>query len=351
MLTRAWEPYSRLFMLSDTAGWSIAEDMRELSVIARSLGIRVANSRLVNCTSRQAAFHGSQFTLLRIWSPQRHRVAVAYFHGYPGTGPSEFDECYRCLCRHHDQVSRVQVTHTRMQHIILESGIDPGKVFMIRIGVDPQLFPLQTRESRAEARNKYGIPDAASVVGSFQKDGVGWSDGLEPKLIKGPDVFLEAARILRDRIPDLFVLLSGPARGYVMSGLEALDIPYRRVYAKSIGGVAELLQACDVSIIPSRQEGGPKAVLEGMASGVPVVSTRVGQAPDLIDHGRNGWLADVEDAEALAHWTQHVLADAGARSATVERARLTAEANSYQSQIPQWLRFFSDFVQVQGDGE
>ena len=46
--------------------------------------------------------------------------------------------------------------------------------------------------------------------------GVGWGDGLEPKLIKGPDVLLQTVALLRQRIPELFVLLSGPARGYVL---------------------------------------------------------------------------------------------------------------------------------------
>ena len=42
-------------------------------------------------------------------------------------------------------------------------------------------------------------------------------------------------------------------------------------------------------------EGGPRAALEAMATGVPLVSTRVGQAADLVRHGENGWLADVDD--------------------------------------------------------
>lgn len=50
----------------------------------------------------------------------------------------------------------------------------------------------------------------------------------------------------------------------------------------------------------SREEGGPQAVLEALASGVPLVSTRVGLAPDVITDGVNGLLAQVEDVETLA---------------------------------------------------
>ena len=133
------------------------------------------------------------------------------------------------------------------------------------------------------------------MVGSFQKDGVGWGDGQEPKLIKGPDVFLEAMELLRIRVPELFVLLSGPARGYVKTGLDRLGVPFKHLYVDSYPEVGQLFQALDAYIVSSRQEGGPKAVLESMASGVPLVTTRVGQAMDLVHHDVNGWMVESED--------------------------------------------------------
>ena len=56
----------------------------------------------------------------------------------------------------------------------------------------------------------------------------------------------------------------------------------------------------DAYVVASRQEGGPKAVLESMACGVPLVTTRVGQAIDLVQHGVNGWMSAPEDANHLA---------------------------------------------------
>ena len=46
------------------------------------------------------------------------------------------------------------------------------------------------------------------MVGSFQKDGVGWAEGLEPKLIKGPDVLVAALELLKAEVPELFVVLT-----------------------------------------------------------------------------------------------------------------------------------------------
>jgi glycosyltransferase involved in cell wall biosynthesis len=106
-----------------------------------------------------------------------------------------------------------------------------------------------------------------------------------------------------------------------------------------------MYQALDLYLITSRQEGGPKAVLESMASGIPLVSTRVGQGMDLIAHGRNGWVVDVSDIEALANSVLEVYGmDEHALSVVLAHGRVTSEANSYESQIPLWSEFMKGFV-------
>ena len=56
----------------------------------------------------------------------------------------------------------------------------------------------------------------------------------------------------------------------------------------------------DLYLVTSRDQGGPKAILECKATGVPIVSTRVGMAQDLIRTGNNGFVAEVEDADGIA---------------------------------------------------
>ncbi|MBD1835577.1 glycosyltransferase family 4 protein [Cyanobacteria bacterium FACHB-472] len=235
-----------------------------------------------------------------------------------------------------------------MQDVVLNSGIAPEKVFLIPIGINLSYFQKQTRESRQKTRVKYGIPESAVVVGSFQKDGVGWDEGLQPKLIKGPDIFLKTIEILKPRVPELFVLLSGPARGYVKTGLETLGVPYHHCILKNYPEVGELFQALDLYIVASRQEGGPKALLESMASGVPLITTKVGQAMDLVQHEKNAWMVDVEDAEGLAYWAEYVITQREL-DRVLQQGRTTAEANTYQSQIPLWRNFMKGFVEISKD--
>ena len=348
-ITNRWQPYSRLFLVSDSPFWVISWEMRELAIIARDIGIRVASTHWLSATQNQSVFFGSHFMLLgNTWVDHPHRVGMAYFHGRPGTGVPEFDRAYDNLCQHHEQIDRIQVSHSEMHNVVLNSGIAPEKVFLIPIGVNLSFFRAQTPESRRRARARYGIPESAVVVGSFQKDGVGWGEGYQPKLTKGPDVFLKTIEILKPRVPELFVLLSGPARGYVKADLEQLGVPYRYCFLEHYPEVGHLYQALDVYVVASRQEGGPRAVLESMASGVPLVTTRVGQAMDMVRHDENGWMVEVDDAEGLAHWGEYVISHRSSLSDVLRNGRQTAEANSYEAQIPLWKHFMRGFVEWEG---
>lgn len=350
IVTAGWAPRSQLFLVGEGAGWVIDYELRRLAETAGALGACVAPRWLLNASNGQAAFFGSQFALLREpWSPPRHALATAYFHGRPGTpGEPVFDTCYEALRARHGELDRVQVSHSEIHELVLSSGIDPAKVFRIPIGIDGASFRPPDASSRADARAELGLPQGAFVVGSFQKDGVGFGEGREPKAIKGPDVLLEALRALGPRVPELYVLLTGPARGYVREGLERLGIPYRHRNVDRYVELGGLYQALDAYVVPSRQEGGPKGVLEAMASGVPVVTTRVGQAMDLVRHGENGWMVEVEDAEGLAHWLAHVASRPADVEAVVAAGLETARANNYQAQLPLWRAFLDGFVRTTG---
>lgn len=329
-------------LLADIGDWSIAHDMVELARIADRLGIERADRRYASVTANQSVFFGSQFDLLHrgaVLPP--HAIATAYFHGRPGTvGSPEFDECYEALERLHEGIDRIQVTHAETRDLVLSAGVDPARVHTIRIGVDLDAFAPRTAAERDAARAALGIPPGAFAVGSFQKDGVGWGEGLEPKLVKGPDVLVGALDLARARIPELFVVLSGPARGYVRAALERIGVPYVHRYVEHHDQLRALYVACDAVVVASRQEGGPKAVLEAMAVGVPVVSTRVGQAQELID-GTNGALVDVGDVEGLA---AAVATATEAPAEQIAAAHATADANAYSAQIPLWQAFFEGFV-------
>jgi glycosyltransferase involved in cell wall biosynthesis len=237
-----------------------------------------------------------------------------------------------------------------MHELVVSAGVDEARVFRIPIGVDLEHFPFRRGDDRVTARTSLSIPETAFVVGSFLKDGVGLGAGNEPKLVKGPDVLAAVLEQLRESVPELFVLLTGPARGYVRTRLERLGIPYLHVLLDSRDDLALAYHALDVSLVTSRQEGGPKTVLESLATGVPLVTTRVGQAAELVTDGDNGLLAEVDDVPALAAAVTRIHDDAELARSLSARGRPTAETNAEELLDPRWAQLLDGFVARKPDG-
>ena len=239
--------------------------------------------------------------------PESNRYAVTIFHGKPEDGPEMARHVDFFLANHH-RVERVVTASAMMEDRLLDWGVPREKLVRVPLGVDTGVFRPPSEKERAAARRRFEVPDGALCVGSFQKDGVGWGEGLEPKLVKGPDVLVEAVGRLAREFP-VFVLLTGPARGYVKRGLEHQGVPFHHFYAPDNHAVATCYHALDLYLMTSREEGGPLALLESMASGVPVVSTRTGMAEDVIENGRNGALTEVDDIGGLVERAGELLAD------------------------------------------
>jgi len=345
--TARWPDHTRLFAVGDRGAWSVEEDAQHLLATGQRLGLEVGPASWARFAERQSVFLTSHFEALGPhWTGSSHRLATAYLHGRPGTpGAPEFDECFQALQARPESLARIQVTHAEMEALVLGAGVPANRVFRIPLGVDLENFPLRTASSREDARGALGIPTSAFLVGSFQKDGVGWDEGLEPKLVKGPDVFVSVVERVREPIPELAVLLTGPARGYIRTELERLGIPTTHVLARTRAELMRAYHALDAYVVASRQEGGPKAVLESMASGVPLVSTRVGQAQELVADGANGMLRDVEDADALAAAVVEIAESEALRDALAAAGRVTAERYALERLDPLWAALLDGFVE------
>jgi glycosyltransferase involved in cell wall biosynthesis len=348
--TATWPDHSRLFVVGDGVGWSIDDDRDRLSATARRLGHDVPPPAWARFVKRQSVFHHDHFGALRPrWLDSSHRLGLSYFHGRPGTrGHPEFDAVHDALVRSAARIDRVQVTHAEMHELVVGAGVAPEKVFRIPIGIDLDRFPLGDESARRVAREQLGVPASAFVLGSFVKDGVGLGEGNEPKLVKGPDVLVATLERLHEAIPELFVLLSGPARGYVRRGLERAGIAYRHVVLPSRDELARAYHALDVYVVASRQEGGPKSALESMATGVPLVSTRVGQVPEIVRDGETALLADPEDVDALAAAVRRIHDDASLRGGLVGAARPAAERYAEERLDERWAALLDGFVDRAG---
>lgn len=266
------------------------------------------------------------------WGPflsASNRYAVTFFHGKPEDGPDvarHIDRFLRLL----PKADKVITAASKTENRLLEWGVPRANLVRIPIGVDTGSFLFADAATRNTAKERLGVPADRLCIGSFQKDGVGWGDGMEPKLIKGPDVFLDAVEHIARETP-VFVLLTGPARGYVKAGLDRLGIPYRHYYLDDYLKIIECYHALDLYLMTSREEGGPMSIMESMATGTPIVATRCGMAEDILVDGGNGALVPVGDAANVAARALELMSDLNRLQAT--RARARADVMAYDWRV------------------
>lgn len=242
-----------------------------------------------------------------------NKIILTWFHVEPG------DPRLNLLREAQPCIQRIHTSCQATKSLFIQAGIEEEKIVVIPLGVNLDLFRSVSQEERPRIRKQLSIPENRLVIGSFQKDGVGWGAGMEPKLIKGPDVFVEVIDQLRDLQP--VVLLTGPARGYVKLELEQRNIEYLHIYPKNFHDLPRIYHALDLYLITSRVEGGPLSLLEAWASRVPVVATRVGMVPDIATDGETALMADVENVMALESQVRRLVDDQALKERLVSQAQ------------------------------
>jgi len=109
--------------------------------------------------------------------------------------------------------------------------------------------------------------------------------------------------------------------------------------------VVQLLSASDLFLMPSAQESFGLAALEAMACEVPVVASRVGGVPELVDDGVTGILCPAEDLPAMAAASIRLLTDAALHARMAKAARSTAVKRFADSRIvPMYERFYDEVL-------
>ena len=189
-----------------------------------------------------------------------------------------------------------------------------GAAEVVHCGVDPDAMAFAPRTPPAEG------PVRALCVASLQE-------------YKGHAVLLDA--LARDGLGRVEVDLvgGGELREALEARAAALGLSDRVRFHGPLSAprVAELLSAADLFVLPSivaadgQMEGIPVALMEALAHGLPVVTTRLSGIPELVRDGETGLLAEPGDPDALAGALRAVLADPGAARARAERGRALVE--------------------------
>jgi glycosyltransferase involved in cell wall biosynthesis len=163
-----------------------------------------------------------------------------------------------------------------------QHGESPERVKIIESGVDLEALAPGPRD-QGVVRSMKLRPDEILVGFSGR-----WSEE------KYPLAFVEIARRTDHSLPIRFVMTgAGPQRSLVESAVAKAGFPAGRfTLAGIVPDVVPWLRSYDLLVLPSLLDGRPLVVMEALSLGVPVLASRVGALPELIDHGTNGWLCE-----------------------------------------------------------
>ncbi len=188
------------------------------------------------------------------------------------------------------------------------AGVPAQKIHYIPNGVDTQRFAPLDYEAKQKLRARLNLPQQVEIavfVGRLAAE-------------KRPEQLLAAWREIHAARPGAALLMLGT--GELEARLKA-SAGERVRFTGAVNNVVEYLQAADLFVLPSAAEGLSIAMLEAMSSGLPVLVTRVGGAPEVIVQGENGWLIEADAPDELRAGLLTLLNDAALRERLGQQAR------------------------------
>ncbi len=287
---------------------------RELSPVRDALAafrlarlIRKVRPDVVHTHTAKAGAVGRAAALL---AGTRRPVVVHTFHGhvlrgYFGTGGTlVFRAIETILAR---ASHRLIAVSPEVRDELVALHVAPREKFsVVRLGIE-----LEPRVSfdgdPAEVKRRHGIAEGKFVVGWFGR----------MTAVKRTDDLLTMLAGVRERGIDALLLLVGDGDDRERLEQRAHDLGLARscLFVGYQEDVAPWYAVCDTVVLTSASEGTPVTIIEALAAGRPVVATRVGGVPDVVDEGETGFLVRPGDTHALAERIQILARDPERRAA------------------------------------
>lgn len=267
----------------------------------------------------------------------RNAGAAWLLAGCPGRlvftihGPGEdscgwrFRLCHRFLSLFTTRLAAV--SDATAQEFAGKAGIPLDRFEILHSGVDTNMFrPRRTR---------HGNLCKALVLGCVAR-----MDGL-----KGHDTLLAAFASLHERSPvslKLHLIGDGVRRAALERWAQALAIGDSVRFLGECADVQRHMRHFDMFVLASPREGRPTSIMEALATGIPVVATRVGAVGELLDEGRLGLLIEPNDPEAIANAVLSLVRDATRRQQLGSAAREHAVLHlSLESMVQRYEAFYA----------
>jgi len=231
--------------------------------------------------------------LLRRWLPERRIALVSTAHAWVMLGLR--GELYRrldlWLMRRFDHL--IAVSHATKNEMV-DAGIPPDLISVIHNAIDTEAW--SPRQATLTLREELGLNSAFPVVGYVGR--------IMPE--KDLETWLRAAAVVAQQYPKSQFVLVGEGRdgntlGQLKQLAETLGIADRVHFPGYRENLLPVYATFDFFVLSSRREGLPNSILEAMAMGVPVVTTDVAGAKELVLDSQTGYVLPQGDVQGIAH--------------------------------------------------
>jgi sugar transferase (PEP-CTERM/EpsH1 system associated) len=241
----------------------------------------------------------------------------------------------------------VTVSHSLRDYLEERVGIRPERITTICNGVDTGKFRPAQRKPSGILPDPL-LDDDLVVIGTVGR--------LQP--VKDQQTLVRAFADLVRESDDmaatarLLLVGDGPLRDTLAQLVKSLGIAHLATFTGDRTDVAQLLQCMDVFVLPSLAEGISNTVLEAMATGLPVVATRVGGNVELVRDGENGALFDAGDVASLTGLLARYVDEPATRRRHGERSRGRAlESFSLRAMVDGYRRAYDSLILGHGGSE
>ncbi|MHC9541899.1 MAG: glycosyltransferase [Vulcanimicrobiota bacterium] len=226
-------------------------------------------------------------------------------------------------------------SHAVKDDTVKREHVSPDRVEVIYNGVDLRRYS-GNKEAASRLREQMGINAAAPVIGVVAN--------LIP--YKNHRLMLRALVPVAEDFPSVRLLLVGRDSGIggaLREYSRSLGVEGHVIFLGECKDIPAVLSLMDISVLTSREEGFPNAILESMAAGLAVVATAVGGSREAVADRETGFLVPSDDYEAVAKRVKQLLEDPGKRRAMGERGRaVAAERFSLEAMVEKTEKLYGD---------
>jgi len=195
----------------------------------------------------------------------------------------------------------VALTNREKKDHILFKIAEEDKFSVIYSGIELNILKESSSEEKQNLKKELGIPENSLIVGTAGR--------LVP--VKGPEFLVKASKYIISKYPDTYFMFTGdgPLEQDLKRKALEMGISDNIIFLGWRDDLAKIISIYDIFVLPSLNEGMGRVLVEAMALGKSIVASNVGGIPDLVIHGKNGFLVPPKNPKELAKYIQVLLED------------------------------------------